>query len=111
MGLRGMRAYFFLTSIPLPAPRNTPDIAEAQRKAPERREFFVGGLKRGCGVLRRRGMRIALPAGSVGMGIPGSQFLEPSEEQPLGLDRQQWVRDLEWRAHVPDDLDRRRVEQ
>src|ERR1017187_4608877 len=45
------------------------------------------------------------------MGILGSQFLEPSEEQPLALDRQQWVRNLEWRPLVPDDRDRRRVEQ
>ena len=44
--------------------------------------------------------------GWIGMGILGTQFFEPSEEQPLRLDRQQWVRDLEWRARVPDNLDR-----
>src|ERR1019366_5001439 len=44
-------------------------------------------------------------------GISGGQFLEPAEKQPLRLDRQQWVRDLEWRARVPDDLDRHGAEQ
>ena len=39
-----------------------------------------------------------------GVWVLGSQFLEPGEEKPLRLDRQQWVRDLEWRGRVPDDL-------
>ena len=46
-----------------------------------------------------------------GKGILGAQFQEPGQEQPLGFDWRQWVRDLEWREHVPDDLDRRRAEQ
>jgi hypothetical protein len=41
----------------------------------------------------------------------GAQFLEPGEEKPLRLDRQQWVRDLEWRARGADSLLRHGAEQ
>src|ERR1039457_4160154 len=32
-----------------------------------------------------------------GVGILGTQFFESAEKSPLGLDRRQWVRDLEGR--------------
>ena len=46
-----------------------------------------------------------------GVGILGTQFFESAEKSPLGLDRRQWVRDLEGRALVPDDLDRHGAQQ